>query len=78
MTFGFKTILPLNLGGKVYKTAKKTIINDKKDGEPRMTDTASFAKALKFSSIKKVFDVDYLAHWKRRLVFRWPDWEEVL
>ena len=48
---------------------------DKDDGEPSMTDIGSFAKALKFPSIKKVCVVNYLAHWKASC-FRWSDWEE--
>lgn len=39
---------------KVYKIAKKTIINDIEDREPRMADIGLFARALKFSSAKKL------------------------
>ena len=64
---------------KVYKIAKKTIINDIEDREPRMADIGLFARALKFSSAKKlVWDVNYPTDWKKALVFRWPDEEEVL
>ena len=41
-------------GEKVYKIAKKTLINDIEDREPRMADIGLFARALKFSSAKKL------------------------
>ena len=44
-----------------------TIINDIEDGGLKMTYIRSFATALKISWIKKVWDVNYQADWKRFL-----------
>ena len=45
------------------KIARKIIINDIENGGFKMTDIRSFAKALKISWIKKVWDVNYQADW---------------
>ena len=63
-------------GGKGDKVARKIIINDIENGGLKMTDFRSFAKDLKISWIKKVWDVNYQADWKRLLLsdrFYWND-----
>ena len=64
-------------GGKRDKIARKTIINDIEDGGLKMTDIRSFAKALKISWIKKVWDVNYQADWKRLLYSDRLYWNDV-
>ena len=54
-------------GEKGDKIARKTIIKDIEDGGLKMTNIGSFTKALKISWIKKVWDVNYQADWKRLL-----------
>ena len=63
--------------GKRDKVARKTIINDVENGGLKMTDIRSFAKALKISWIKKVWDVNYQADWKRLLTSDCFYWEDV-
>ena len=64
-------------GGKCDKMAKKTIINDIEDGGLKMTDIRSFAKALKISWIKKAWDANYQADWKRPLYSDRLYWNDV-
>ena len=64
-------------GGKCDKIARKTIINDIEDGGLKMTDIRSFAKAPKISWIKKVWDVNYQADWKRLLYSDRLYWNDV-
>ena len=64
-------------GGKGDKIARKTIINDIEDGGLKMTDIRSFAKALKISWVKKVWDVNYQADWKRLLCSDRLYWNDV-
>ena len=64
-------------GGKGDKIARKTIINDIEDGGLKMTDICSFAKALKISWVKKVWDVNYQADWKRLLFSDRLYWNDV-
>ena len=65
------------MGGKGDKIARKTIIDDIEDGGLKMTDIRSFAKALKISWIKKVWDVNYQADWKRLLLSDRLYWNDV-
>ncbi|KAK2549422.1 LINE-1 retrotransposable element ORF2 protein [Acropora cervicornis] len=64
-------------GGKGDKIARKIIINDIENGGLKMTDIRSFAKALKISWIKKVWDVNYQADWKRLLISDRLYWNDV-
>ena len=48
-------------GGKCDKIARKIDFNYVEDGGLKMTDIRSFAKALKISWIKEVWDVNYHA-----------------
>ena len=64
-------------GGKGDKIARKIIINDIENGGLKMTDIRSFAKALKISWIKKVWDVNYQADWKRLLFSDRLYWNDV-
>ena len=64
-------------GGKEDKIARKTIVNDIEDRGLKMTDIRSFAKALKISWIKKVWDVYYQADWKRLLFSDHLYWNDV-
>ena len=59
--------------GKGDKIARKIIINDIENGGLKMTDIRSLAKALKISWIKKVWDVNYQADWKRLLISETKD-----
>ena len=61
----------------LFGAARKTIINYIKDGGLKMTDIRSFAKALKISWIKQVWDVNYQADWKRLLLCDHLYWEDV-
>lgn len=63
--------------GKGDKIARKLIINDIKDGALKMTGIRSFAKALKISWIKKVWDVNYQVDWKRLLLSDHLYWDDV-
>ena len=53
------------------------IINDIEKGGLKMTDIRSFAKALKISWIKKVWDVNYQADWQRLLISDRLYWNDV-
>ena len=64
-------------GGKGDKIARKIIINDKENGGLKMTDIRSFAKALKISWIKEVWNVNYQADWKRLLISDRLYWNDV-
>ena len=64
-------------GGKGVKIAREIIINDIETGGLKMTDFRSFAKALKISWIKKVWDVNDQADWKRLLISDRPYWNDV-
>ena len=63
--------------GKGDKIARKIIINDIENGGLKMIDIRSFAKALKISWIKKVWDVNYQADWKRLLFSDRLYWNDV-
>ena len=63
--------------GKGDKIARKIIINDIENGGLMMTDIRSFAKALKISWIKKVWDVNYQEDWKRLLISDRLYWNDV-
>ena len=63
--------------GKGIKIARKTIINDIEDGGLKTTHIRSFAKALKISWIKKVWDVNHQADWKRLLFSDRLYWNDV-
>jgi len=64
-------------GGKGDKIARKIIINDIEEGGLKMTDIRSFAKALKISWIKKVWDVNYQVEWTRLLFSDRLPWNDV-
>ena len=72
-----ETLFSFIWGGKGDKIARKTIINDIEDGGLKMTDIRSFAKALKISWVKKVWDVNYQADWKRLLCSDHLYWNNV-
>ena len=64
-------------GGKGVKIAREIIINDIETGGLKMTVFRSFVKALKISWIKKVWDVNDQADWKRLLISDRLYWNDV-